>query len=199
MRQPTPSRCRPSRRWRSPQEDSPVFLPGAFQIVRSVLLDEPKIRDAFKSGRGRRLARAQPLPLRRHRAILPTGLLGTSRQRVDSRARRRGGKTPARREASPTSAAATAPRPSSWPRPIRNRASIGFDYHEAVDRDARAEAARTGRRRAIASPSRAASAKDFPGTRLRSRHVLRLPARHGRPGRRGRDTSARRSRPTAPG
>ena len=34
------------------EEGSPCFVPGAFQIVRSVLLDEPKIREAFKTGRG---------------------------------------------------------------------------------------------------------------------------------------------------
>jgi 2-polyprenyl-3-methyl-5-hydroxy-6-metoxy-1,4-benzoquinol methylase len=34
------------------QEDSPVFVAGAFESIRSVMLDEPKIRDAFKSGAG---------------------------------------------------------------------------------------------------------------------------------------------------
>ena len=34
------------------QEGSPVFIPGAFEIIRSVMLDEPAIRDAFKSGNG---------------------------------------------------------------------------------------------------------------------------------------------------
>jgi SAM-dependent methyltransferase len=34
------------------QEGSPVFVPGAFEIVRSVMLDEPKIREAFKTGEG---------------------------------------------------------------------------------------------------------------------------------------------------
>jgi len=34
------------------QEGSPVFVPGAFEIIRSVMLDQPKIRDAFKSGEG---------------------------------------------------------------------------------------------------------------------------------------------------
>ncbi|MGI8604467.1 MAG: class I SAM-dependent methyltransferase [Verrucomicrobiales bacterium] len=33
-------------------EDSPCFIPGAFQIIRSVMMDEPKIREAFKSGAG---------------------------------------------------------------------------------------------------------------------------------------------------
>lgn len=33
-------------------EGSPAFIPGAFQIIRSVMLDEPLVRDAFKSGKG---------------------------------------------------------------------------------------------------------------------------------------------------
>ena len=34
------------------EEGSPVFIPGAFQVIRSVMLDEPLVRDAFKSGKG---------------------------------------------------------------------------------------------------------------------------------------------------
>jgi SAM-dependent methyltransferase len=33
-------------------EGSPVFVPGAFEIIASILRDEPKIAEAFKSGRG---------------------------------------------------------------------------------------------------------------------------------------------------
>ncbi len=33
-------------------EDSPCFIPGAYQIMRSLMIDEPKIRAAFKSGEG---------------------------------------------------------------------------------------------------------------------------------------------------
>jgi len=33
-------------------EDSPCFIPGAYQIMRSLMMDEPKIREAFKSGAG---------------------------------------------------------------------------------------------------------------------------------------------------
>jgi SAM-dependent methyltransferase len=33
-------------------DSSPAFLPGAYQIVASVMIDEPKIRDAFKTGAG---------------------------------------------------------------------------------------------------------------------------------------------------
>ncbi len=33
-------------------DDSPCFLPGAYQVVSSVIMDEPKLRRAFKSGDG---------------------------------------------------------------------------------------------------------------------------------------------------
>jgi 2-polyprenyl-3-methyl-5-hydroxy-6-metoxy-1,4-benzoquinol methylase len=33
-------------------ENSPVFLPGAFQIMASVFADEPKITEAFRTGKG---------------------------------------------------------------------------------------------------------------------------------------------------
>src|ERR1700759_4500436 len=33
-------------------DDSPCFLPGAYQIISSVIRDEPTLRDAFKSGKG---------------------------------------------------------------------------------------------------------------------------------------------------
>jgi SAM-dependent methyltransferase len=33
-------------------EDSPAFLPGAFQVLTSIMIDEPCIREAFKTGNG---------------------------------------------------------------------------------------------------------------------------------------------------
>lgn len=33
-------------------EDSPAFLPGAFQVIASVMKDEPRISEAFRSGEG---------------------------------------------------------------------------------------------------------------------------------------------------
>src|SRR5437764_10830862 len=33
-------------------ENSPAFIPGAYQIVASTVLDEPKVREAFKTGDG---------------------------------------------------------------------------------------------------------------------------------------------------
>jgi 2-polyprenyl-3-methyl-5-hydroxy-6-metoxy-1,4-benzoquinol methylase len=34
------------------KEDSPVFLPGAFQVMASIIKDEPKITNAFVTGNG---------------------------------------------------------------------------------------------------------------------------------------------------
>jgi SAM-dependent methyltransferase len=34
------------------KDDSPVFLPGAFQVMASIIKDEPKIRKAFVTGKG---------------------------------------------------------------------------------------------------------------------------------------------------
>jgi 2-polyprenyl-3-methyl-5-hydroxy-6-metoxy-1,4-benzoquinol methylase len=33
-------------------EDSPVFLPGAYQVLASIMRDEPKIEQAFRTGKG---------------------------------------------------------------------------------------------------------------------------------------------------
>ncbi|MEY2536385.1 MAG: hypothetical protein QOG67_125 [Verrucomicrobiota bacterium] len=33
-------------------DNSPAFIPGAYQIIASTVIDEPKVRDAFKTGEG---------------------------------------------------------------------------------------------------------------------------------------------------
>lgn len=33
-------------------DNSPAFIPGAYQIIASTILDEPKLREAFKTGKG---------------------------------------------------------------------------------------------------------------------------------------------------
>ena len=33
-------------------DDSPAFLPGSFQVISAIMRDEPKITDAFRTGRG---------------------------------------------------------------------------------------------------------------------------------------------------
>jgi len=34
------------------QDDSPAFIPGAFQVISACIRDEPKITDAFRTGKG---------------------------------------------------------------------------------------------------------------------------------------------------
>ncbi|HET8727996.1 MAG TPA: class I SAM-dependent methyltransferase [Alphaproteobacteria bacterium] len=42
----------PEQRMALADEASPVFLPGAFHVVASAYMDEPKVTEAFRSGRG---------------------------------------------------------------------------------------------------------------------------------------------------
>ena len=106
------TRCRRSRRSRSPTRTSPAYLPGFFQIALGSVLDSPRITEAARTGDGRRLARARPRRVRRLRALLPPGLQRQPGRRVAAGARRRRREARARARASPTSAAATAPRRS---------------------------------------------------------------------------------------
>ena len=48
----TRSRCRPSRPRCSRIEDSPVAMAGAFGLLSAVYHDEPKLAEAFKTGKG---------------------------------------------------------------------------------------------------------------------------------------------------
>ena len=34
------------------QDDSPAFLPGAFQVIGAIMRDEPRITEAFRTGKG---------------------------------------------------------------------------------------------------------------------------------------------------
>ena len=86
--------------------------------------------------------------------------------------------------ASPTWAAATAPRPSSWPAPTQTRRFIGYDYHAASIETARGAQAEAG----VEDRVRFEVAACHRVQRLRAIRPggdLRLPARHGRPRRGG--------------
>ena len=99
---------------------------------------------------------------------------------------------------SPTSAAATAPRRSSWRRRSRSRVRR-LRLPRRRRSSARARRAERGRRRRTASRFEVAAAKDFPGTGYDLVVRLRLPARHGRSRSAPPATCASRSPPTAPG
>ena len=171
-------------------EDSPSFLPGAFELMTARVRDEPQITEAFRSGAGvgwhehdhglfdgterffrpgYRATWCSP-GFRRSTASRPSCARGATRRRRRLRPRRlddpHGAGLPGARR---SSASTTTPARSSGAR-ARARG--------------RARRSRPLRGRA----GRAA----IPGA-LRPRRRLRLPARHGRPGRRGARTSAARS------
>ncbi len=140
--------------------------------------------------RRRRLARAQPRPLRGHRALLPPGLQREPRRRVDPGARRRRGQA-ARRHA--RRRRRLRPRrldDHHGARPTRPRSSSASTTTRRRSRP-RASAPRTrASPTACASRSRPRAASP---ARLRPRHDVRLPARHGRSRSAPRGTCAARS------
>ena len=55
-------------------EDSPAFIPGAFQIVSAVVKDEPQIAERFRSGEGFGWHEHHHDLFAGHRAVLPARL-----------------------------------------------------------------------------------------------------------------------------
>ena len=55
------------------EEGTPAFFAGAFDVVQSIYLDEPKIAEAFRSGKGVGW-HEHPSACSGHRAILPARL-----------------------------------------------------------------------------------------------------------------------------
>ena len=168
-------------------EDSPACVLGGFQGMTAAMRAEPKVAEAFRSGKGVGLARTRPAVVRGRRTLLPSGIQRQFGERVDSGARRRAGEADRRVPASPTSAAGTEHRRSSWRRPSRARRFVGFDYHRASIERARARAVEAGVSDRV--QFEVASGEGLSGN-LRPRCLLRLPARHGRPGRRRRTRAA---------
>ncbi len=141
--------------------------------------------------RRRRLARAQPRPVQRHRALLPAWLRRASGRPRGSR-RSRASQAKLERGALVADVgcghgASTLFMAEAFP----SSEFVGFDYHAASIEEARAAAARGGLAERVRFE--VATAKDYPGADYDARGDVRLPARHGRPGRRGR-TRARDAR-----
>ena len=171
-------------------EDSPAYLPGFFQNALGTVLDSPRITDAAHRRR-RRLARAQPRCPRGLRALLPARLQRQPRRSwlpaLDGVVERSSGR-PGRRRG-------LRPRRLDDPdgRRLPELDVHGLRLPRRVDRDG-------------PPPRREAGVEDrvrFEVRRrrlqrrgLRPRDDVRLPARHGRPRRRGaaraRDARARR-------
>ncbi len=94
------------------QEDSPAFVPGAFQVATAAIKDEEKIGRAFVGRHGVGWHEHHRRPVQRHRALLPSRVRGQPRVVVDPGARR-GRRTDCKPgRAWPTSAAGTARRRS---------------------------------------------------------------------------------------
>ena len=131
--------------------------------------------------RGRRMARAPPRPVRRHRAVLPARLRQPTRH--DPGCRRSTGSSPSSRpaDASPTSDADTAPRRSSSPRLSRWRPSPASTTTRPRSR--RRGSGPPRRDWPTVSVSRSPAATTSVGAELRPGVHLRRPARHGRSGR----------------
>ena len=161
-------------------EDSPVYILGGFESIASLYADEDQILEAFRSGNGLGWDEHDPACSRAPSASSVPATRPPGR-RVDSRARRRRGEARARREGRRRRLRARRlddPHGEGLP----ELAFVGFDYHEASIERAR-EAAERGRRRRPRH-LRGRDREGLPGHRLRPRVRLRLPARHGRPGRR---------------
>ena len=96
-------------------DDSPVFIPGAFQLIAAIVKDEPHIAERFRSGEGMGwhehdhdlFAGTERFFRPGYLANLADAWLPSLDGVVEKLRRARG---------SPTSAAATAPRRSSWRR-----------------------------------------------------------------------------------
>ena len=193
------TRCRPSRRSRSPTRRARRSCCGAFQVIDvAACATSRRSREAFTHRRRRRLARAPPRPVRGHRALLPPRLHRQPRRAwipaldgVEAKLER-GAKVADVGCGHGASTILMAQGVS------RSRTFVGFDYHAGVDRGRARSAPRTP-----ASPTACASrsrrATDYPGHGYDLVAHLRLPARHGRSGRR-RAARARDARSrTAPG
>ena len=177
------SRCPPSTRCSSPTSRSPTFLLGGFDFVASAWADEETVTEGVPHRRGHRLAPARPPAVHRHRAVLPARLPGEPRRLVAARARRRGRAARAR-SARGRRRVRIRRRddPARRVVPELARSWASTTTTESIDDGAQP----SGRRRASTDrvTFEVAGAKDFGGT-LRPGVPVRLPARHGRPGRRG--------------
>ncbi len=142
-------------------ENSPVFCAGAFESIRSVMLDEPKIREAFKSGSGVGWHEHSPQLFRgTERFFRPgyiTNLVAAWLPALDGveEKLKRGARVA---DVGCGHGASTILMAEAYP----NSEFIGFDYHAASIEMARETAEMAG----VSSRCKfeVAGAKDYPGT-----------------------------------
>ena len=124
--------------------EGPVFLAGAFETVASCYVDHDAIVRRVPHRRGHRLARPRRRLLTGGAAAVPARLRGQPRASPGSR-RSTGWWTSCRRGRGwPTSAAASAPRRSSWRKAFERSTFLGLDYHAPSIEGARDRAAEAG-------------------------------------------------------
>ena len=162
-------------------ENSPVFLAGAFYLVAACLKDEEKITDAFRTGKGVGWHEHHPcLFVGTERFFRPNYRANLVSQWIpalgDVEAKLKAGARAA--DVGCGLGTSTILMAQAYPK----SAFVGFDYHPdsiALAREAAAKAGVSDRVK-----FEVAMAKNYPGKGLRTGYVLRLSSRHGRPGRR---------------
>ena len=187
--------------WRWRTRTRPSIIAGGASVLASMFLDKDKVVSRHA---GQRRARRGATTIRacsRAPSASSDPATAPPGRRVAASARRRCPPSSKPARASRTSAAGTAPRRSSWRRRFPTSTFFGFDFHGPSIDTARERAAEAGV--ADRTTFEVANAKELPGPRLRPGLLLRLPPRHGRPGRRGaprppdaragRDRAARRA------
>ena len=170
-------------------EDDPVYMMGGFDLMEALLDNQPKVQAAFKSGGGVAWGEQAGCMFCAVARFFRPGYHNNLVSRMVACVGRRGHrKAREGRRVSPTSAVAMAGPRWRWPKRSRNRnssATISIPTRFATQqRMPTLTECRQNARFEVGL------AKDYPGKRLRPRHLLRLPARHGRSRRSGRTHAA---------
>ena len=180
---PAATRCRPSRRSRWPTRRARRSCPGAFQVIAAAMRAEPRDRaGASAPAAASTGASSDPCLFEGTERFFRSGYIGNlvsawipALDGVEAKLER-GARVA---DVGCGHGASTILMAQAFP----NSTFVGFDYHAASIETARAAGARRGRGRPRALRGRGRDR--LRRQRLRPGRVLRLPARHGRPGRRG--------------
>ena len=172
------------------------ICPVPSRLAAATLKAEPKITEAFRSGAGFGWHEHDPVCSRAPsgssvRTTSATSCRhGSPRSRASTRSCKAGAKVA---DVGCGHGASTILMAQAFPK----SRFVGFDYHGPSIEAAATPPTKAGVTDRVTL--RACGSQGLPGRGLRSRRVLRLPARHGRPGRRRRRTCCTRSRRTARG
>ena len=164
-------------------EDSPVFMPGAFSCMASMLDNQPKVEPAFKTGAGVAWGdQATCLFCAVARFFRPgyhNNLVSNWLPALDGVVAKleKGAKVA---DVGCGHGVSTVMMAKAFP----NSQFVGYDFHPSSIEHAQAHAREHGV--TANCPVRGRHGQELCGKGLRSRHVLRLPARYGRPRGRGR-------------